>query len=180
MAKGKSFTRNTVGVSGLRELEANLLKLSKSAAKSTVKRLLLRAAAPMQEVASNLAPKLTGRLEEGTIVSSKKPKGYDKSKVAYSKVLRNGGDKKAALAAMRAARRENPQSFSQVFMGPTADLPQAMQQEMGNVKMPAQPYMRPAWDEKQGEAVHIIANDLGAEIDKTVARLARRALRVKK
>ena len=179
MAKGKSFTRSTFSVSGLKDLENALRQLPKAAAKSTVRRTLLKAAEPIAEMASDEAPVLTGRLERNIIVSSKKPKGFDKGKIAYAKTLRNGGDRRAAVAAMKEARKGNPASFSQVFIGPTADLPHAIPEEFGTVHAPAQPYMRPAWDQKQTTSLDTIADTLGTEIMKTAARLAKRKARAR-
>ncbi len=40
--------------------------------------------------------------------------------------------------------------------------------------MAAQPYMRTAWDSQKDAALGIIKNELGNEITKTAARLAKR------
>jgi len=48
-------------------------------------------------------------------------------------------------------------------------------QEMGTSSMPAHPFMAPAWEAKQGEALSIIQSQLGDEITKTATRYARKA-----
>jgi hypothetical protein len=44
--------------------------------------------------------------------------------------------------------------------------------EFGNRHQAATPFVRPAWDEKQGEALEIVQRDLGEEIEKTAQRRA--------
>ena len=63
-----------------------------------------------------------------------------------------------------------------MFAGP--DNPAAVPQEFGTVDQRAQPFARPAWDETQDETFAIVKTDLGAEIDKTAERLARKAARL--
>jgi len=43
--------------------------------------------------------------------------------------------------------------------------------EFGTSKMPAYPFLRPAWDEIKGALPELIRADLAAAIDKTLARL---------
>jgi HK97 gp10 family phage protein len=43
--------------------------------------------------------------------------------------------------------------------------------EFGTSKMPAYPFLRPAWDELKGALPELIRADLAAAIDKTLARL---------
>lgn len=52
--------------------------------------------------------------------------------------------------------------------------------EFGTVNMPAQPFMRPAWDANKDAALASITNDLGTEIDKAAKRAARKAARLAK
>lgn len=75
----------------------------------------------------------------------------------------------------RDARKEG-KSFAEVYVG-TAD-PAGQQQEFGNVNHPAQPSGRPAWAATQDEFLEGLGADLGAEIDKAAARLARKAARL--
>jgi hypothetical protein len=51
-------------------------------------------------------------------------------------------------------------------------------QENGLKNMPAQPFMRPAWDSEKFQAVDKIAPELWAEITKTTARAQRKAARL--
>lgn len=44
--------------------------------------------------------------------------------------------------------------------------------------MAPQPFMRPAWDEKKDEVLELIRTELGDEITKAAARLAKKAARL--
>lgn len=75
----------------------------------------------------------------------------------------------------RAAKAEG-KAFSEIHIG-TAN-PAGVPQEFGTFKERAQPFGRPAWAETQDEALDIIARELGNEIEKSRARLARKASRI--
>lgn len=70
------------------------------------------------------------------------------------------------------ARREG-KSFAEVYAG-TND-PAGVQTEFGNAHQAAQPHGRPAWDATQGHVLKLISEQLGAEIEKAAARLAKKA-----
>ncbi len=44
--------------------------------------------------------------------------------------------------------------------------------EFGTVKMPARPFIRPAWDQTQGEALKVMGKELGKGVEKAARRLA--------
>jgi len=171
------MARRVVTVKGLKELEQNLAKLTKAAAKGVTQRTLKLAAVPMVTAAKNWAPVLTGGMKLSISASTKKPVNYDKGKIAYSQVLRNGGDKAAAVTAMRQARKENPNTFSEIFIGPSHKRFYASFVEYGTVHSAPNPFMRPAWDRTQDRCLEIIIEELDKEIDKSAARLARKALK---
>lgn len=167
-----------VKVEGLKELDAALGELSKSLAKGTLRRALKQVAEPIAEQASNLAPERSGKLKQSIGVSTKAPPNTDPGKIAYSQVLRGGGDSKSASAALRAARKANPGTFAQVFIGPGAAASRtraAVQQEFGNVNHGPKAYMRPAFEVEKMNALDGLAETLGAEIEKTRKRVAKRA-----
>lgn len=142
----------TVKVEGLQDLEVALLELPKSTARATLRRVLKLAAAPVQAAARDKAPKLTGQLE-GSIITG-------------TKLTRRQA---------QTARKEG-KSSSEIYVG-TSD-PAGVPQEFGTFKEGAQPFMRPAWDETQDEALTIISTELGNEIEKSRQRLARKAERM--
>lgn len=169
-----------VKVEGLRELDRALGELTKSAARATLHRVLKKAGAPIAAEASRLAPRKSGELSRSVKVSTRIKNTTGNAE--YSAVLRSGGSKEQAVAAMRSARRAGGKSFGQVYVGPErAKTRRAaikrIVQEFGSVKQAPRPYMRPAWEAKKAEALSIIKRDLGAEIIATAKRARVRALR---
>lgn len=171
----------TMKIEGLRELDAALGELKRSTAIATVKRVLKRAGQPIADRASQLAPDdpATGAPDLHTsIVVSPKVKN-EVGKAAFAEVMGAGGSVGEARAALRDARREanGEGSLAVMHVGPTADQYHAHLQEFGTVKHGPHAFMRPAFEEKKGEALTIIARDMKVEIDKSVARARARALK---
>lgn len=75
-------------------------------------------------------------------------------------------------------KRDRRQSTVEVYAGPGQN-PQAIQQEFGNENHPPQPSVRPAWDATKDQVLDGVATGLGAEIEKTAKRVAKRAPRLK-
>jgi HK97 gp10 family phage protein len=73
------------------------------------------------------------------------------------------------------ARRDEGKAFVTVYMG-TNDAA-GVQQEFGNENHGPQPFMRPAFDQHKRGAIQLVADGLGAEIEKTAKRVAARAAR---
>ncbi len=170
--------KTTVRVEGLKELDAALAELPKAAARRTLVRVLTKAGEPLAERARQLAPDdpRTGApdLHTSIAVSAKlkNPVGARE----FAAVMKAGGTRADAGRAMAAARREQPGgSLAMMFVGPDAKQRHAHLQEFGTVHHGPQPFMRPAWDEKKGEALEIIKRTLGDEIMKTAKRIAARA-----
>lgn len=137
---------------GLRELEAALAELPKATAKATLRRTLKKAAQPIADGAQGIAPKLTGQLQRSIIIGTR-----------------------LTRRQAREARREG-KHFAEIHVG-TAD-PAGVPQEFGTFKENAQPFMRPSWDGNKDEALRIIGKELGNEIEKSAARLSRKAARL--
>lgn len=161
----------TVRVTGLKEIDAALGELDKRTARAVSRRTLVKALSPMADVAEEKAPFLRGDLKRSITTTTKKPKGGDAGKAAFAEVLRGGGDRSEARAALLAANKGG--AFAQAFMGPGRN-PQAIMQEFGTVNHPPQPYMRPAFDEEKDATVQRVARTMGEEIDKAVRRIAKR------
>lgn len=141
-----------VTIVGLKDLDAKLGELKPSTAKNVLRRVGREALGPFDEAWREKAPHLTGALEASGSVGSK---------------------------LTRTQRKQNERTSTvEVFAGPGPN-PQAIQQEFGNATQPPQPYVRPAWEATKDQALEIVAARLGEEIDRTVARLAKRAARSK-
>ena len=138
-----------VHVEGLKELEQALRGLPKANAKAVLTRTLKEAGEPIAKTARGLAPKLEMHLVESIDVGtqlSRRQRGIHKK-----------------------------QSPVEMFVGPGPD-PAAHLQEFGSGPgHHAQSFMRPAWDQHKNEALDIIANRTWLEIEKTAARLAKKA-----
>lgn len=170
-----------VSVSGLKELEAGLAELSKATARNAMQRALIKSAEPMREAAAAFAPEDTGDLGRSITLTSRTDNRIGKKE--YGAVLAGGGTKAEAVSALRDARRSKGygESFAEVFMGPVKGSKQesikAVVQEFGSVFQPAQPYMRPAFDNFKDDVIDRIAGELRTEIDKSVRRARARAAR---
>lgn len=138
-------------VEGLRELDRALGELPKATGKSVLRRVGRKALTPMRDDARSMAPKLEGHLEESIEIGAKLTSRQAK---LHRKMFKND---KASV---------------ELFMGPND--PAAIPQEFGWEDGDPQPYMRPAWDANKDRALEIIKDDLGEEIMKAAARLAKK------
>lgn len=183
----------SVRVDGLKQLEAAMADLEKTATRKTVARNALRKAGePVADAMRAGAPRDTGRLAENIAVSTK-IKG-EAGKAAYAKSMREtAGNKALAVKAMRDARRAAKGSLPPVmmFVGPTTRAPHAHLVEFGTAPhinggrfagsqhpgTAPRPFARPAWDANKDAALQNIAAELAAEINKAAARQAKRRAR---
>jgi HK97 gp10 family phage protein len=142
----------TVKVEGLRDLDAALSELPKiTTAKAVVRRVLKKAAEPLRALAEQTAPRLTGALKISIVIGTK-----------------------LTRRQARMAKKE-PKSLTEMFVGTSN--PAAVPQEFGTHDQKAQPFMRPAWQATKDQVLTNIGNELGPEIEKTAARLAKKAAR---
>lgn len=151
----KPLMARTVKVEGLRELEAALADLPRATGKNVLRRVLKKAAAPIESTAEALAPHLTGTLERNINMGSR-----------------------LTRRQAQMVRKADSKSSAEIHVG-TAD-PAGIQTEFGNVNQAAEPWLRPAWDQNKQAALDMIASDLGEEIGRASARLARKAARAAK
>lgn len=122
---------------------------SKATQKNVLLRTLKKAAKPIDDTASNMAPVDTGKLQISVITGTQ-----------LTRRQRGSAYKAGKLGV------------AEVHVG-TA-MSRGMFQEFGTLKMPASPFMRPAWDMRKGEAQDIIATELWVEIRKATERAARK------
>ena len=172
----------SVRVEGLRELDANLGKLTKATSRNVLRRALIAAAQPTVAAAQANAPRDTGALANSIAASARSTNTVGRSE--YAAAMRSGAGKAAAVSAMRAARRaaKGEGSFAEVFVGPTLherSEPKARVVEFGGGRgnRAPQAFLRPAWDATKEQVLALIREKIAQEIDKAVARAARRAAR---
>ncbi|NOV15877.1 hypothetical protein E5S70_07220 [Ensifer adhaerens] len=143
----------TVKVEGLKELEAALKQLPQANAKAVLRRTLKEAGEPIARTARALAPKRELYLSESIDVSPK--------------------------LSSRQTTIRHKESPVEMYVGPGPD-PAGHLQEFGSGPgHHAQPFMRPAWDQNKDKALETIANLTWVEIEKTAARLAKKAAKGK-
>jgi HK97 gp10 family phage protein len=162
------MARATTKVEGLKDLEAALLGLGKSTGKSVLRRVLMAGGKPIQEVAEAKAPV---RTDPDSVVT------YNGGKVrraGTAKALVQIGTRLTRSQA-RLAKKAG-KSTVEVHVG-TRD-PISRLQEHGTEDMPAHPFMRPAWDANKGEALEIIKDRLGDEIERARVRLVKKQARL--
>lgn len=130
-----------IKLTGMREVEKALAQVKHSTAKNKVRKILKEAGEPVARAARALAPRDEMDLAESIDVSP-----------VLNKSQR---------------RKQRKGAFAQVEMhiGPSG-LPQAVLQEFGTFKEPAQPFMRPAWDANQSKTLDLISALLWIEMQK--------------
>lgn len=139
--------KTTVKVEGLADLDRALGELSQSAGKGALRRAGRKALGPFDLAWREKAPHLSGQLAESGSVGSKLTRSQRKAQERDSSV--------------------------EVFAGPGAN-PQAWQQEVGNSQHPAQPFVRPAWDETKDQIPKAVGVELGIEISNAAKRAAKK------
>lgn len=148
------MARVVVKIEGLKELDKALGQLPKATAKAALRRVLKEAAEPLARTARRLAPRDEYYLYESIDVSTKLSK------------------RQAGLH-----RAQGGRAFQEMFVG--TNNPAGVQQEFGNSRHPAQPFMRPAWDQEKEPTLDRISSLLWTEVEKTAARVAKKAARGK-
>lgn len=146
-----------IGVSAkvewLRGSDKALAEVGKKATqKNILVRTLKKAAKPIDDQASSLAPVDTGKLQISVITG----------------LLLTRSQRSSAYRAGKLG-------VAEVHVG--TELSRGMFNEFGTYKMAAQPFMRPAWDANKGKAQEIIGTELWVEIRKSTERAARKAVK---
>jgi HK97 gp10 family phage protein len=142
-------------LTGFDGLEKALDDLPKATSKNVVRRVLKKRGQPFADTARQLVPVDKGHLKKSITVGTK----VAKTQRAEVKKLQAEG-------------------FVTMHIGPGQD-PAAHLQEFGSSEHPAQPYMRPAWDQNKDSVLDGMADDLWKEINKAAQRLAKKALKAK-
>lgn len=143
--------------SGFRQLDEALKNLPRATAKNVLKRTAIKAMKRIEDGMAERAPK-----DEGTLAQSIRTQSVKATR-------------------QRGQVRFDARNGVEVITGPAPegrmDRANAGFQEFGTVKMAANPYARPTADAENVGVVEDIKEILTEEIDKAVARAARRAAR---
>jgi len=143
------MAKQTVTIDGLKDLDSALSALPRSVGKKVARDVLRDAAEPMARTARQLAPRDEYHLYDSIDVSTRL------------------NSRQRSLH-----REETAPTFQEMFVG--TNNPAGVQQEFGNERHPAQPFMRPAWDAEKTPTLNRIANSLWFHIEKAARRLARK------
>jgi hypothetical protein len=145
-----------ITIEGLKEVDAALGELSKAAGKGVLRRVGRARLQKIADAASQMAPQLSGALEQSVIVSPTQKSGRQRVRTPEGK---------ASVT---------------LYAGPSAKgAVQGQQQEFGNRNHRPQPFLTPAWEAGKSALLDGLAADLRKEIAKSAARAARRAARIK-
>ena len=139
----------TAKLEGFRELDAALGKLPKATAKNVLRRVLKKAADPIDQDASAAAPFLTG--------------GLQRSVIAGTRLTRS---------QRRGSYLQTSNYYAEIHIGTSQS--KGMFQEFGTFKDTAQPWFRPAWEANKTVALKIIGDELKIEIEKAAKRYAKK------
>lgn len=145
------MARETFTIEGLAELDEALSELPKATARNVLARVLKEQGAPIKDAGEALAPKDTGGLKASYTVSTKlsrRQKGLNKK-----------------------------ESDVEVYIGP-GPAAKGVQTEFGNAHQAAHPHLRPAFDGNVMKVLAGIRDSLASEIEKTRARIAKKAERL--
>lgn len=180
MAARQNFT-----LSGFSDLEAKLAALPDRIAKGAAIRGMRRAGNLIAEEQRRLAPRDDGQLVESIRVTAR---ARSRAGLAeYANELASGGSYRDAQSALREARRGGTEGAgSRVSLTIGASAPHAHLVEFGTVErfhesgkstgsMPAQPFIRPAFDNTKDKMLGTIKSELTDEIERTAKRHARTA-----
>ncbi|WP_288430206.1 HK97-gp10 family putative phage morphogenesis protein [uncultured Agrobacterium sp.] len=143
------MAKQVVTIDGLQDLDKALSSLPHSVQKKVARDVLRESAEPMARAARQLAPRDEYHLYDSIDVSTR------------------------LNSRQRSLHREEASSsFQEMFVG--TNNPAGIQQEFGNERHGAQPFMRPAWDAEKKPTLSRIANSLWFHIEKAARRLARK------
>lgn len=142
-----------VQVKGLRELQVAMRDLPQKLRRRTIQKALRDAAMPMRQDARAKVPKDTGTVRRNIVVQ--RSKKFNGRNGVFGVVMRVRKINKR----MRAKGQGDP--FYWTFV------------EFGTSKMPARPFMRPAFEANKQKALEIIRLQIRAGIDQIARELSR-------
>jgi len=148
----------TVKLEGFDGFERNLAQLERLATRKAVaRRALKKAAEPMADLASGLAPVDKGNLANSVIVGTKLD---------------------GRQAKMHRRMFKGDRTSVEMFVGPSYLLGDGGRhghlQEFGTVHHAPQPFMRPAWDRDHKALLQRLGELMAVEIEKAITRASRR------
>jgi HK97 gp10 family phage protein len=150
--------KNGVSLEGLAELEREMSQLSQSAGRRVLRNALDKSTPQLIQEMKSRAPVDSGALRDSITASTRLAKSQAKK---HRKMFRD--DRLA----------------SEVFVGPSYNLGAGGRHghllEFGTVHMSPQPFMRPAFDSDKMQLLNRVGVNLRSELNKSLARMMKRA-----
>lgn len=174
----------TMKVEGFKELEAALKELPKATGRNVIRRALISAAQPIVEMARANAPAQpgSGALKRSILVTKVKFSRGEAGKAAFAEALRQGKTRaearEALIEANTAAAGDDDTTSGIAIIGVDYRVAfYAHMVEFGTVHSSPKPFLRPAWEAGKMQALSTIQTEVKNEIDKAVARIAKKQAR---
>lgn len=145
------MARQSFKIEGLADLDEALTELPKATARAVLVRTLKEQGKAIKDAGEALAPRDKGGLKASYTVTqslSRRQKSFNKK-----------------------------ESMVEVYIGP-GPAAKGVQTEFGNAHQAAQPHLRPAFDGNVMKVLEGIKNELATQIEKTRARIAKKAERL--
>jgi HK97 gp10 family phage protein len=161
-------------VEGMQELRDNMASLTSATQANIIRRVLVKRAQPIKEMAKQFAPSNTGFL--GYSVKIQERTGGAAGRAAFAATMMSGGDKASAGKAARAANR-GMKGITEIYIGPNAG-PREIAAEFGTKYRAPHAFMRPAWDANRDRILPGLADDMWVELKKAIARKEKRAAKL--
>lgn len=177
-----------VQLTGFKELDAKLAELPDRIGRAAAVRGMKKASTVMKDEQERLAPVDDGALA-GSIVVKAKSRNLT-GLAEFGQTLKAGGSHKDAVVALRDARRSGDSKGTRITVNIGPSAPHARLVELGTAPrfqkttgkyvgiMPAQPFVRPAFDNQKGNALNAIKREITVEIGKAKGRLDRKAAKL--
>jgi HK97 gp10 family phage protein len=151
-------------ITGLKELQEALKQLPDRIAKNVLRGSVSAGAAVIRKEAQARAPLFTGKVAAGH-----PPPGTLKRSIVQKQIAElSSAVKQVFYVAVRAGKKYQKQGKKG---GLSQDAFYGQMVEFGTSKMPAKPYMRPAFEAKKNEAVTAISDYMEKRIPDEVAKL---------
>jgi HK97 gp10 family phage protein len=155
-----------IKVTGLKEVDAELKKLGSKEGTKVLRRAMLIATAPIVKQAQANAPKRSGALAES--IGSRF--GVGREEGLRSSILPPLGGRFTVVIAPLRKSRVAVALYNLVYGRRRPDIYHGHLVEFGTRHSRAQPFLKPALDAKAPQAVHSLASEIKAGIERLLAR----------
>jgi len=153
-------------VEGLRDVERALDDLSKATGRAALRRALKKSAQPLVEGVKRRAPVDDGSLRDSVAIAARLAP-------SVAKVARRLGDPKSSVQLYLGPKWPEGAHGHLVEFGTAPRVKKSTGQAVG--AMPAQPFMRPAWEAGQAAVLKRLETNLWSEVTKSLERARRKA-----